>query len=192
VRSLLYDWGDLNIRLFNAINGHSWHGLDQLMMLASFVADVWSAPLYAAVWWSWLRALRRRGAASSAAVLLQLQRFVFAYVVAVLTGALLKYSLNFPRPASVLGAPAVHVLGEFDPAHSFPSGHAMFAVLVAGSLWPVVPRATRVALVAFIVWAGVARVWIGAHFPADVLAGYSLGFLWIAFAALVVRHSTRR
>lgn len=191
MRNLLYDWGDLNVRLFNAINGHSWHGFDQLMVLASYVADVWTFPLYAAAWWLWLSALRQRDRDSSA-VVLQLQRFVFAYTIAVITGALLKYGLNFPRPVTTLGASAVHVLGDFDPAHSFPSGHAMFAVLIAASLWPVVSRVTRIALVAFIVWAGLARVWIGAHYPTDVLAGYALGFLWMAFARLVVRPSKPR
>ena len=192
MRSLLYDWGDLNIRLFNAINGHSWHGFDHLMVLASYVADIWTFPLYAAAWWLWLSALRCRGAGSCGGVLLQLQRFVFAYAIAVVTSALLKYGMNFPRPVSVLGGPSVHVVGDFDPAHSFPSGHAMFAVLVAGALWPLVSRPVRIVLAAFIAWAGIARVWIGAHFPADVLAGYSLGFLWIAFAGLVVRQSIRR
>ena len=191
MRHLLYDWGDLNVRLFNAINGHSWHGFDQLMVLASFVFDIWSFPLYASAWWLWLSALRRRQADSSPAALLQLQRFVFAYIIAILAGALLKYGLNFPRPATALGAPAVHVVGDFDPAHSFPSGHAMFAVLVAASLWPVVSHAPRVALMVFIVWVGVARVWTGAHFPADVLAGYTVGLLSTAFAGLVVRNSVR-
>ena len=187
----MYDWGDLNVRLFQTINGHTWHGLDQLLVLASYLVDIGSFPLYAAAWWLWLSALRRRGAPCSAAVLLQLQRFVFAYAIAVLTGALLKYGLDLPRPGTALGASAVHIVGHFDSAHSFPSGHAMFAVLVAGPLWPFVSRPTRIVLLAFIVWAGVGRVWIGAHFPADVLAGYSLGVLSIAFAWWMVRHSIR-
>lgn len=192
MRNLLYNWGDLNVRLFNAINGHNWHGSDQLMVLTSYLADVWSFPFYAAAWWLWLSALRRRGAACSPAVLLQLQRFAFAYTIAVLTGALLKYGLNFPRPVTTLGASAVHVVGDFDPAHSLPSGHAMYAVLISASLWPLASRSTRIVLVAFIVWTGLARVWVGAHFPADVLAGYTLGFLCIAFAGLMVGHPHRR
>lgn len=191
MRRLLYDWGDLNVRLFNVINGHGWHGFDRLMEVASYVADVRAFPLYAAAWWLRLRVLRRRDDGSSGRMLLQLQRFALAYTIAILTGTLLKYGLNFPRPLTTLSVSAVHVVGDFDPAHSLPSGHAMFAVLVGASLWPIVSCATRIALVAFIVWTGVARVWIGAHFPADVLAGYSLAFLWIVIAGLMVRHPRR-
>ena len=124
MKHLLYDWGDLNVLLFDAINGHSWHGADWLMRVPFYAADIWSFPLYAGVWWWWLRLSKPRGAEPAAAIALQLQRFVFAFIVAVLAGALVKYSLNFPRPVSALGAPAVHVLGQFDSEHTYrvPSG----------------------------------------------------------------------
>ena len=190
MKRLPYDWGDLNVLLFKAINGHSWHGADWLMIVPSYVADIWSFPLYAGLWWWWLGLSKRRGAEAAAAIALQLQRFIFAFIVAVLAAALVKYSLNFPRPLSALGAPAVHVLGEFDSEHSLPSGHAMFAMLVAGSLWPLLSTPGRAAAVAFVAWAGIARIWVGAHFPADVAAGYVLGFIWVGFAALALRRAT--
>ena len=67
---------------------------------------------------------------------------------------------------------------------SFPSGHVVGAVLLYGFVWSVVGRRIRFAplrwLVQFacagvILLTGIDRVWNGAHWPTDVLAGYALG-----------------
>jgi membrane-associated phospholipid phosphatase len=56
--------------------------------------------------------------------------------------------------------------------HSLPSGHASFAMLLTASLWPVLNRSWRVAGVVFVLWVGISRISLGAHFPADVIAGF--------------------
>ena len=183
MKHALYDWWDANTVLFLAINGHSLHALDSVMGVASYVADIWSFPVYAVVWWLWLRWLQRNGAVWTAGGL-QLRRFVIGFALAILSGAALKYGLDLPRPASVLGPDVVHVVGDFDPQHTLPSGHAMFAMLLVASLWPLLPAAGRAAAAAYALWVGVARVWIGAHFPADVAAGYLLAIACAALARM--------
>ena len=82
-------------------------------------------------------------------------------------------------------------VGDWD-APSFPSGHVLGAVMLYGFLIYLAPRIherlLRAALVGvsllIIVTVGFARLWIGAHWPSDVLAAYALGGL--AMVVLVV------
>jgi undecaprenyl-diphosphatase len=73
---------------------------------------------------------------------------------------------------------------------SFPSGHAMVSLCVYGMLafliarysqrwrWRLAVCTLAVALVAAI---GVSRVYLGVHYPTDVVAGYTAGATWLAF-----------
>jgi undecaprenyl-diphosphatase len=79
--------------------------------------------------------------------------------------------------------------------YSFPSGHAYVSLLVFGFLaylsvhYIATPWNWVVAglLVAFIALVGISRIYLGAHFPSDVLGGWILGgfvlFLIIKFVA---------
>ena len=90
----------------------------------------------------------------------------------------LKLSLQFPRPASVLDPASFHILGNPLNSLAMPSGHTLTAFALATALYFSVPQAKR----KYAVWlfilaalAGLARVAVGAHWPADVLAGMSVG-----------------
>jgi membrane-associated phospholipid phosphatase len=90
----------------------------------------------------------------------------------------LKLSLQFPRPASVLDPASFHILGNPLTSLAMPSGHTLTAFAVATALYFSVPQAKR----KYAVWlfmlaalGGLARVAVGAHWPADVLAGMSVG-----------------
>ncbi|MEV6113941.1 phosphatase PAP2 family protein [Streptomyces sp. NPDC052109] len=74
---------------------------------------------------------------------------------------------------------------------AFPSGHAMTATVVCGLLlWllhrfgvgRVRWRATVVAAVVSVVGVGVTRVWLGVHWPSDVLGGWLFGALLVLLA----------
>jgi signal peptidase II len=55
--------------------------------------------------------------------------------------------------------------------YSLPSGHATYAALVVGALWPLMGRRGRIGLVLYAALVGWSRIAAGMHFPADVLAG---------------------
>jgi signal peptidase II len=81
----------------------------------------------------------------------------------------------------------VRVIGESELQYSFPSGHATYTVLAVISLWPLVPSRLRIGLLAWLVWVGWSRIAVGAHFPADIFAGWVLGLLCFATASQVLK-----
>lgn len=172
-KALLYDWNGANQALFMAANGGLPDMFEPVAWLGSMLGNYFGAPLVlTALAW---RAQRAKHPDASAAITLQMWRFAIACLFAFVLAGALKWGLDFPRPPAVLGA-AVHVIGETQLHLSFPSGHSVYAALIVGTLWPLVPGALRSVLLGFLLWVGWSRLAVGAHFPADVLAGWLLGF----------------
>lgn len=107
-------------------------------------------------------------------------------------GMLLAIGVNQPignaiaerRPYDVLHH--VLVLVPRSPDFSFPSDHAVMAGAVAAGLWWVDRRLGVVAGLAAVAMA-FARVYVGAHYPLDVVAGLALGALVTSLGLLAVR-----
>lgn len=105
--------------------------------------------------------------------------FGVGYVITGLIVMLIKPLLDFPRPLLALGEQWVHVVGRPEFHHSFPSGHATFAVLLATSLSYKAARPLRWGLWIFALLVCVSRPALGAHFPVDVLGGALIACLTI-------------
>ena len=139
------------------------------------------ALLLLAGWW----AARRRGDAAAVAAAL------WAPV-----GMLLAVGLNQPLGASVAERrpydvlPHVLVLASRSTDFSFPSDHAVMAGAVAAGVLVADRRWGLVAVVAALLMAG-ARVYVGAHFPGDVLAGLVFGAAVTLLGLLLVRRPLR-
>ena len=58
---------------------------------------------------------------------------------------------------------------------SFPSGHALFAFAIAGLVAPYLTRNGRIAVYVLAGLNGIARIYLGAHNPLDIVAGAGLG-----------------
>lgn len=96
---------------------------------------------------------------------------------------LTKYLVNRPRPQ--LFPPL-----EDAPFASFPSGHALYALVAYGFLTFLFVRSTRfpawsktafvLLALALTLLAGSSRVYLGTHYPTDVTAGYLLGLPWLS------------
>ncbi len=104
----------------------------------------------------------------------------------------LKLHFHRARPA------VAWAIGD-ERTYSFPSGHSLFAVALYGTLtclaWPASTLARRcgLAVVAVVLAAaiGLSRVYLGMHWPTDLLAGYAVGAVWVATVAAVERAWTR-
>lgn len=125
--------------------------------------------------------------------LLDLRRVAVFLLLAIAGGLLLSLALKTgfqrPRPDLVSHAAVVYT-------SSFPSGHSMLSAVVyltGGALLAVVHAARRVRvyligcsiLVTLLV--GASRVYLGVHWPSDVLAGWAAGAAW-ASACWLAAH----
>ncbi|MFI2642037.1 phosphatase PAP2 family protein [Streptomyces sp. NPDC018610] len=132
---------------------------------------------------AWWRA-RRTGAATAVSALAVPAAVVLAYGV----NDLLKTAVHEDRPCQSL---RVRTL-EACPAHgdwSFPSNHAAIAAAAAVALLFVSRRLGAVACGTAAAMAA-SRVWVGVHYPHDVLAGLVVGGLVaLALMPLVNRRS---
>jgi len=99
---------------------------------------------------------------------------VFSVLIITALNEEFKEIIDRPRP------------GEFEATgnKSFPSGHVLYAVLVAGAVWfsvaSKIPRLNyRITVVGILIgWAlltGLSRIYLEQHWPSDVLGAYLLG-----------------
>jgi len=96
----------------------------------------------------------------------------------------LKQLVERQRPGQTEPHP---VLRGVPPAGlSFPSGHAIVAAATLVILWPYLGRTGRIVATLLAVGVGVARIYLGAHNPLDVVAGAGLGLILGALLTLVV------
>lgn len=147
-------------------------GLDQGMHLISLLGSGLGLGLFALLllWWHW-RVRPDPGV---------LRGFLWVN----LGGAVLAWPLKF---AFARSRPPLNA--SFDGiGPGFPSGHAMAALLFAGYLaWLLLrqrprPRQARrlaILLLLLAILSGLSRVYLGAHYLSDVLAGYCAGIVWL-------------
>jgi undecaprenyl-diphosphatase len=110
-----------------------------------------------------------------------------AVIGAGLINSVLKISFNRPRP-DVFPWRTQHV-----GLASFPSGHAMTSIVVYGTLAFLIARLAPTKWQRRLVWTvamlvvvtvGLSRLYLGVHYPSDVLAGFIIGGAWAIICAL--------
>jgi membrane-associated phospholipid phosphatase len=105
------------------------------------------------------------------------------YIIAVAGGGLLNLGLKHwfgrVRPENSL---------IFEQGFSYPSGHSMGSLIYYGFLGYLVIRSQRgrslklllgIGFITLILLIGFSRIYLGVHYPSDVLAGFSAGTVWL-------------
>ena len=111
-----------------------------------------------------------------------------AILVAESVSGVVKEWADRDRPP--LSNPEPEPLVELAPTYSLPSGHATVSFACATVLALAVPR-LRVPLFALAALIACSRVYVGVHYPFDVLAGALLG-LTVAIALRMLARALRR
>lgn len=107
--------------------------------------------------------------------------------------AAMKVGFDRPRPDLVAHLTPVHSL-------SFPSGHAMLSAIIYLTLGALLARSQKSQTIkiyilsismtlAFLI--GLSRIYLGVHWPTDVLAGWCIGAAWALLCLQILNYSTR-
>ncbi|MBT0586780.1 phosphatase PAP2 family protein [Alteromonas sp. SM 2104] len=132
-------------------------------------------------------------ASTLALVLVRKPKAAAMVIIGIATGMALSFSLKYgfsrPRPELV-----PH--GSYVYTSSFPSGHAMMSALVyftIAGLLAVQQTARRMRTFCFAIAAlltisiGISRVYLGVHYPSDVVAGWLVGCAWALLIYIIYR-----
>ena len=110
----------------------------------------------------------------------------------VVTNLTIKPLVSRPRPWLVVEGLG-HIVEENDP-NSFPSGHTC-AAFAAGMIWlRTLPwRWGRITAVVLAALMGLSRLYVGVHYPSDVLAGAVIGALcaWVVWNVYQIYKRSR-
>jgi undecaprenyl-diphosphatase len=110
-----------------------------------------------------------------------------AWLSGELVNTAMKHAFNRPRPTIV-----PHLREAF--SSSFPSGHAMESAIVYLTLGTILMRVAERRItklyclgiaIMLTVLVGVSRVYLGVHYPTDVIGGWTIGFAWASICWLV-------
>lgn len=100
---------------------------------------------------------------------------------AVILNFVLKVSFARPRPAPFFDTP-------LPSSYSFPSGHSLFALCFYGALAWIFASMIHKHWLKSLIWVaavflalliGISRIYLGVHYPSDVIAGYAASIVWV-------------
>ncbi len=112
---------------------------------------------------------------------------------AVVLDTTLKLVFHRPRPVPFFG-PEPH-------SYSFPSGHALASLCFYGVLAGLLTARLRQPVLRVLLWLaaalvvaviGLSRIYLGVHYPTDVVAGYMAASVWVAALIFADRMRARR
>jgi undecaprenyl-diphosphatase len=124
---------------------------------------------------------------------LEMRGLAVCLVGGVILNELLKHLFERARPETFRIVEAT--------GYSFPSGHAMVSLCFYGMIAFLIARTIplwrwRMVVLSsaglFILLIGISRIYLGVHYPSDVLAGYTAGGTWLAFSISLVMWWERK
>jgi len=182
------------VSFLNSFTRHSFF-FDTFVSMLSDNLLLKGGVVCALVWWGWFRTASPVSAAAAADKRQSLLSGMFACLLAVIVARTLASTLPFrPRPMS---NSALHFVFPYDFTEhsliswsSFPSDHAALFFALAMAIWFVWRAAGIVALCHVAIFICVPRIYLGIHYPTDILGGALIGISAALLAQIhIVRNS---
>jgi len=168
----LYGPGSINQKLFQFVNHDTANRFfDLLMPPLTSMGGSRLVYLYALIMIVWAAVDRKRMPWSYPAV------FILGTFLGLIMEEGIKHLLQVPRPVAALGLGKVRVLGELKLKNSLPSGHVVFSFMMAYTVGYGRDLTWKIPLWSFAAGVAFSRVYVGAHYPLDVLVGGLVGVL---------------
>jgi membrane-associated phospholipid phosphatase len=176
--SLLWSKGQtLDVWLFKGLNisGYEVGRMDRIMWIATQIGNVGFAFVVAVI-----------------SYILGDHRFAIGFALGSLTLLLLvtviKAFADRARPFNMMLE--ARVVGWREAGLSFPSGHTTqtFFMMTLATLHFQLPLAVAAVLYGIATLVGITRVYLGVHYPRDVMAGAILGLIWGTVGMLVAPY----
>ncbi|MDH4262111.1 MAG: phosphatase PAP2 family protein [Spirochaetia bacterium] len=121
--------------------------------------------------------------------------FMIAYLVSNIIVNIIKSTYSTGRPLAYYSIDEIYYAGEILRFQSFPSGHATAAMVLMRYLIQDAGKKITVLIIILGLLSAASRVYIGVHFPYDVIFGGYLGFFIthgvFIYAAKRYKHSDR-
>jgi undecaprenyl-diphosphatase len=172
----------MELGVLSVVAAHRTAALDAVMLVLTAVGRAGAVWLVLAA----VRAVVNRRAAMGA-----WQTVLAVLIASAVSDGVVKPLVDRPRP--YVADTALAVVGSRPATASFPSGHAATAAAGAfllASSWP----AARLALWGLALAISLSRIYLGVHYPSDVVAGLLLGVAvgWFVRGRTVWRDSPAR
>jgi undecaprenyl-diphosphatase len=116
-----------------------------------------------------------------------------SFVIAEVVAQTLKRMADQPRPTAAIPGLDVHGYPKDPFGNAYPSAHTSVTVGLVTALWPWLTRPQRAVGVAVAVLVALNRLYIGAHWPVDVVGGAAIGLFtgsvcWLVAARWPIRQ----
>ena len=115
-----------------------------------------------------------------------------AGILAYLIDNVVKRVVDRGRPPAYLSEVLFHGYPTDPRGTGFPSSHTAVTVAVVVGAWPWLNRPWRVGGVASVAAIALHRMYVGAHFPLDILGGVAVGLMSGGLVLVVAQWQSRR